>query len=120
MSKGGEQIVEADCTKDDNTSTPSLIESDQSVDGTGVQDTPPSSLIESDQSVDGTGVNDTPPSSLIESDQSRDVTGVNNTPPSSLTQNIFWRDQKFWIQIAILGTIQLYVFYLYLITFTEK
>ena len=70
MSKGGEQNVEAGCTKDHNTSTPSLKESDQS----------------------GSGA------------------GVNDTTSLSLTHNSFWRNQTFWILIAILGTIQLYVF----------
>ena len=70
MSNGEEQNVEAGCTQDHNTSTQSLKESDESGDGTG----------------------------------------VNDTPSSSLTLNTFWRDQKFWIQIAIFGTMQLYVF----------
>ena len=90
MSKGGEQNVEAGCTKDHNTSTPSLKESDQSGDYTGVSDTLLSLQKESDQSGSGAGVNDT--TSL------------------SLTHNSFWRNQTFWILIAILGTIQLYVF----------
>ena len=45
-----------------------------------------------------------------ESDQSGDGTGVKDTPSSSLTPKTFWRDKKFWIQIALLGIIQLYVF----------
>ena len=109
-----------------NDTLPSLQkESDISGDCTGVNDTPQSSQKELDKIGDGTGVNDTPPSSQKESGQNGDGTGVKDIPSSSQKESdqsgdgTFWRDKKFWIQMAILVTIQLYVFS-YIIMFAEK